>query len=80
MLNRVNLLEQVIDYAKKNGLDQKDIADLAGIQPESLSRAKKTGDMRLSSFTELVRAAGLQLTLAPDSPLINKIDSGTLFE
>ena len=31
-------------------------------------------------LADLARAVGLTLTLVPDSPLLEKIDSGTLFE
>ena len=33
-----------------------------------------------SSLDELARVVGLRLTLVPDQPLIEKIDTGTLFE
>lgn len=74
------LLTQIIDLGKKQGLTQQEIAARAGLQPESLSRAKKSGDMRVSSLEQLARAVGLKLTLAPDQPVIEKISAGNLFE
>ncbi len=53
------LLGQVIDYARKNGVDQRTLATRARISPESLSRLKKAGSCRLTTALELARAAGL---------------------
>jgi DNA-binding phage protein len=74
------LLLQILERGKAQGLRQFDIARRAGIKPESLSRAKKSGDMRLSTLKELARVVGLKLALVPDEPLVEKIGSGTLFE
>jgi DNA-binding phage protein len=74
------LLSRIIAVGRQKGLRQQDIARRARLQPESLSRAKKSGDMYVSSLDELARVVGLRLTLVPDQPLIEKIDAGTLFE
>ena len=74
------LLSQIIALGRRQGLRQKDIARRARLQPESLSRAKKSGDMYVSSLEELARVVGLKLVLVPDEPVIEKIDKGTLFE
>jgi hypothetical protein len=74
------LLRQIIASGRQKGLRQQDIARRARLRPESLSRAKKSGDMRVSNLEELARVVGLRLVLAPDQPIIEKIDKGTLFE
>ena len=74
------LLAEIIDQGKRQGLTQQEIATRAGLQPESLSRAKKSGDMRVSSLEQLAHAVGLKLSLAPDQPVIEKISAGSLFE
>ena len=74
------LLEGVLRKARELGMNQRDIARRAGITPESLSRAKKAGDMRVSTLNELAAVVGLKLALVGDQPLIAKIDSGSLFE
>ena len=74
------LLEGVLRKARELGMNQRDIARRAGISPESLSRAKKAGDMRVSTLNELAAVVGLKLALVGDQPLIAKIDSGSLFE
>jgi transcriptional regulator with XRE-family HTH domain len=80
MSQTFDLLQAVLRKARELGLSQRDIASRAGITPESLSRAKKAGDMRVSTLNELAAAVGLKLTLVADQPLIEKIDSGSLFE
>jgi transcriptional regulator with XRE-family HTH domain len=80
MSDTADLLSQILKLGKEQGLRQFDIARRAGIKPESLSRAKKAGDMRASTLNGLARVVGMKLSLVPDKPLIDKIDSGTLFE
>ncbi|VAW66576.1 hypothetical protein MNBD_GAMMA09-3898 [hydrothermal vent metagenome] len=74
------LLTQIIALAKRKGLKQKDLAERAGLSAESLSRAKKAGDMHLSSLQKLASIVGLKLCLGPDEPLMNKINSASLFK
>jgi len=73
------LLGQIIVEGKKQGLEQKDIAEKAGISQETLSRAKKASDIQLSTLARLAGAVGLRVTLAPDHPVLEKILSGDLF-
>jgi transcriptional regulator with XRE-family HTH domain len=80
MNQRFDLLQTILHKARELGMNQRDIAVRAGITPESLSRAKKAGDMRVSTLNELAAVVGLKLTLVADQPLITKIDSGSLFE
>jgi transcriptional regulator with XRE-family HTH domain len=79
METTTELLSQIIALGRQKGLRQQDIARRAGLQPESLSRAKKSGDMYVSNLQELARVVGLKLVLVPDQPVIEKIDKGTLF-
>ena len=80
MLKSVDLLQQILALGKEQGLTQIILAQRAGITPEALSRAKKGGDMRLSTLSALAHVVGLKLSLVPDAPLRAKIDSGRLFE
>ena len=80
MVTTTELLNQIIVLGRQKGLRQQDIARRARLQPESLSRAKKSGDMYVSNLQELARVVGLKLVLVPDQPVIEKIDKGTLFE
>ncbi|HED33330.1 MAG TPA: hypothetical protein ENJ08_03810 [Gammaproteobacteria bacterium] len=74
------LLTQIIELARRKGLRQKDLAERAGLSAESLSRAKKAGDMHLSSLQKLAGIVGLQLCLGPDEPIMHKINSASLFK
>ena len=74
------LLMRVLHLARERGITQRELAQRAGIKPESLSRAKKAGDMRVSTLVDLAAVVGLKLTLVSDQPLIEKIDTGSLFE
>ncbi len=74
------LLTQILDKAKRKGLKQKELAERAGLSAESLSRAKKAGDMHLSSLERLARIVGLKLCLSSDEPLMSKINNGSLFK
>jgi DNA-binding phage protein len=80
MADSADLLQRVLAQGKTQGLTQIALAQRAGITPEALSRAKKAGDMRVSTLADLARAVGLRLALVPDSPLLEKIESGKLFE
>ncbi len=80
MNQNFDLLQAVLHKARELGMNQRDIALRAGIAPESLSRAKKAGDLRVSTLNDLAAVVGLKLTLVADQPLIGKIDSGSLFE
>lgn len=80
MSDSSDLLRQILARSREQGLTQIALARRAGITAEALSRAKKAGDMRVSTLADLARVVGLTLALVPDSPLVEKIDSGTLFE
>ena len=79
-MNVSYLLNEIIDLAKRKGMKQKDLAIQAGLSPETLSRAKKSGDMHISSLISLAGTVGMKLQLVSDDPVLNKIGSGTLFE
>ncbi len=80
MTETTELLQQILVLAKGQGLTQLTLAERAGITPETLSRAKKGGNMRVSTLNDVAHVVGLKLSLASDVPLREKIDSGTLFE
>ncbi len=73
------LLGQIILEGKKQGLEQKDIANKAGISQETLSRAKNASDIQLSTLIRLANAVGLRVALVQGRPVLNKILSGDLF-
>jgi len=61
------LLEQLIDTARRNGLSQAQLAELAGLSAVGLSKAKHRGDIRASTLAELADQLNLELILVPRS-------------
>lgn len=57
------LIKQVLDAAKAQGLEQQELARAAGVAPETVSRVKKRKNIDLSTLDSLACAAGLVLTL-----------------
>ena len=74
-----NLINRIIETARKHNIDQRELAERAGIRPETLSRAKKNPNIRLETLKDLARIAGLKLALVPDNPVAEQIQDGTLF-
>ena len=74
------LLAEIVDAAEKLGKTQAEIVAQAGIGASSLSRAKRVGDMRVSTLEKLAKTVGLRLTLGTDVPIAAKIQKGTLFK
>lgn len=79
MSNISDLLNEIIELSKRKGMKQKDLAERAGLSAETLSRAKKSGDMHLSSLVRLAETVGLKLQLTTDNAVMDKISNGTLF-
>lgn len=63
----IQLLQQVLTAADARGIDQSKLATEAGIKPETLSRAKKRGDIQLSTIARLSSIVGLQVVLQPST-------------
>ncbi len=69
------LIHQVIDAARAAGLDQRSLAQAAGIKPETISRAKKRESCDLATLASLANAAGLVLSLEPSVPAGSQVSS-----
>jgi len=74
-----DLIVRIIGAAKARGLSQAELAERAGIRPETLSRAKKNPNISLATFEELARVVGLRVQLIPDNPVAEQVSKGTLF-
>jgi len=74
------LIQFIIETAKKQGLDQKDLAARVSMTSPDLSRLKKADNSRYSTIESLANAVGLKLVLVPDDDLIEKIEDGDLFQ
>jgi transcriptional regulator with XRE-family HTH domain len=59
------LLEQVLRQARVKGISEAQLAERAGIRPETLSRLKRRDDADVSTLHSLALAVGLRLALIP---------------
>jgi len=81
---QVDLLKKLLAQAQSMGLDQRTLAQRAGISPEALSRLKKGGSCRLTTLLSLARAVGLtKITLSNARPrtatlVAQKLSAGRL--
>lgn len=63
-----SLLEAVLAAARKVGMDQSKLAEVAGLAPETLSRSKKRRSMEVQTLAALAQAAGLELAIQQKKP------------
>ena len=61
-------LEQILAHAKSLGLSGRELAEAAGLCPETVSRLRRAADCRLGTVKRLAAAAGLKLELRPRRP------------
>ena len=73
-----SLLGQVLATAKAAGIDQRELAQRAGIRPETLSRLKRKGRGDLDTLDRMAQVVGLRLALVVDDDLTARIEQGEL--
>jgi len=76
----IALVTEALDQAKKQGLRQKDVADLSQIGEVGLSRLKKAEDAKFSTLQALGASVGLKLMWVSDSSLAELVTKGELFD
>lgn len=59
------LIDELLSVARERGLSQARLAEAAGLTPVGLSKAKRRGDLRVSSLVALARELELDLALVP---------------
>lgn len=59
------LISQLLSVAKARGLSQAQLAEMAGMTPVGLSKAKSRGDLRASTLEKLAAQMDLELVLIP---------------
>jgi transcriptional regulator with XRE-family HTH domain len=59
------ILEEILGAARSQGLDQAAVARAAGVAAETISRAKRRGNIELRTLTALAEAAGVRLRVEP---------------
>ncbi|NOY15790.1 MAG: hypothetical protein GXP23_02440 [Gammaproteobacteria bacterium] len=74
------LVLEVLQEAKANGMTQKQLAEISSLGEVSLSRLKKADDAKLSTLTELGRSVGKKLIWVDDNTDIpSLVRKGQLF-
>lgn len=73
------ILGQIFHQAELQKIAFKDLAILAGIRPESLSRIRRRDSATLDVVERLAQAVGMQLKLVPANPIAEQIQFGTFF-
>lgn len=74
-----DMIGEILEAAKAQGMTQVELAKRAGIASETLSRLKRADDIRLSSLTQLAAVVGLRVGLQADHSAVERITSGELF-
>lgn len=76
------LINQLVSTAKRRGLTQARLAEMAGLTAVGLSKAKRRGDIRASSLADLGASLDLELVFVPRQSrekAAEAIKSGTFF-
>lgn len=72
-------LNAILAIAEARKLKDKELAKLAGLCPETLSRMKSRGTADFTLIDRLARAVGLKLAVVPDDDQIDRIQQGRFF-
>jgi len=75
----MSILESILEIASQKGLNQTELAKIAGIHPVSLSRALSSGNCRLSTVETLAHALGMRLVCVEDNSLAESLIKGEVF-
>jgi transcriptional regulator with XRE-family HTH domain len=72
-------LNIILAAAESRKLKEKELARLAGVRPETLSRLKSRGTADFALIDRLARAVGLKLAVVPDDDQLARIQQGRFF-
>jgi len=72
-------LNTILAAAETKKLKEKELAQLAGIRPETLSRMKSRGTGDFAVLDRLAHAVGMKLAAIPDDDQIERIQQGRFF-
>jgi DNA-binding Xre family transcriptional regulator len=72
-------LKAILAAADTRKLKDKDLAQLAGLRPETLSRMKSRGTADFTLIDRLARVVGLKLAVVPDDDQLERIQQGRFF-
>lgn len=72
-------LKTILTAAAAKKLKEKELAQRAGIRPETLSRMKRRGTGDFALLDRLAHAVGLKLAAVPDDDQLERIQQGRFF-
>lgn len=72
-------LSAILAAAETKQLKEKELAQLAGIRPETLSRMKRRGSGDFTILDRLAHAVGMKLAAVPDDNQLERIQQGRFF-
>lgn len=72
-------LNAILVAAETRKLKEKELAKLAGLRPETLSRMKSRGTADFTLIDRLARVVGLKLAVIPDDDQLARIQQGRFF-
>ncbi|MHB8535188.1 MAG: helix-turn-helix domain-containing protein [Sulfuricaulis sp.] len=72
-------LSTILAAAELKQLKDKQLAQLAGIRPETLSRMKSRGSGDFTVLDRLAHAVGMKLAAVPDDDQLERIQQGRFF-
>jgi DNA-binding Xre family transcriptional regulator len=72
-------LSAILAAAETKQLKEKELAQLAGIRPETLSRMKRRGSGDFTILDRLAHAVGMKLAAVPDDDQLERIQQGRFF-
>jgi len=61
----IQIIEDIVDYARKNGVAARKLAEIAGVTETSLSRLRKNGRYHSDTLFSLAQAAGMKIVVMP---------------
>ena len=73
------ILAQILEVAKSRGIEQRVLAERAGITAETLSRMKKRKSGDFAILDRLAQVLGFRLALVPDDATLQAIREGSFF-
>ncbi len=74
-----HVLSAILGAAAGKKLKEKDLAQRAGLRPETLSRMKRRGTADFTLIDRLARAVGMKLAAVPDDDKLERIQKGNFF-
>ena len=74
-----HILNAILGAAEGKKLKEKDLAQRAGLRPETLSRMKSRGTADFTLIARLARAVGMKLAAVPDDDQLERIQQGNFF-